>query len=59
MVLSRPGRFQFGYPSDRLWWEKLADPPAEIGREIILAAPNVTDLYWVDFTVKEIWPDKE
>jgi len=52
-----PVGFQFGYPSDRRWWEKLADPPAEIGREIILTAPNVTDLYWVDFTVKDIWPE--
>jgi hypothetical protein len=49
-----PVGFQFSYP-----WEKLADPPAEIGREIILTAPNVTDLYWVDFTVKDIWPDKK
>jgi hypothetical protein len=54
-----PVGFQFGYPADRHWWEKLADPPADIGREIILTAPNVTDLYWVDFTVKDIWPDKK
>ena len=54
-----PVGFQYGYPSDRPWWQKLKDPPAEIGRAILAVAPNTADLYWVDFTMKEIWPDKE
>lgn len=53
-----PVGFQFGYPSDRPWWSRLTDPPAEIGLAILRAAPNTSDLYWVDFTMKEIWPDK-
>lgn len=53
-----PVGFQFGYPSDRIWWNKLSDPPAEIGRAILQVAPNTSDLFWVDFTMKEIWPPK-
>ncbi|MGB9906244.1 MAG: hypothetical protein ACPLRR_02520 [Candidatus Saccharicenans sp.] len=53
-----PVGFQYGYPSDRPWWSRLADPPAEIGRAILSVAPNTSDLFWVDFTMKEIWPDK-
>ena len=51
-----PVGFQFGYPADREWWSKLQDPPADIGRAILAAAPNTAELYWVDFTVTEIWP---
>lgn len=51
-----PVAFQFGYPSDRPWWKKLPDPPADIGRAVLGAAANISDLYWVDFTVREIWP---
>lgn len=51
-----PVAFQFGYPSDRPWWKKLSDPPADIGRALLEAAANISDLYWVDFTVREIWP---
>lgn len=54
-----PVGFQFGYPSDRPWWQKLSDPPSAIGRAILEAAPNTTDLFWVDFTMKEIWPEKK
>ncbi|MCX8159884.1 MAG: hypothetical protein N3G18_03005 [Candidatus Saccharicenans sp.] len=55
---SRVG-FQFGYPSDRPWWQKLTDPPADIGRAILEVAPNTSDLFWVDFTMREIWPDNK
>ncbi|MGQ9801350.1 MAG: hypothetical protein ACUVRL_06780 [Candidatus Saccharicenans sp.] len=54
-----PVGFQYGYPSDRPWWRQLPDPPGEIGRAILRVAPNTTDLFWVDFTMKEIWPDKK
>lgn len=53
-----PVGFQFGYPSDRPWWSRLIDPQAEIGLAILRVAPNTSDLFWVDFTMKEIWPDK-
>jgi hypothetical protein len=48
--------FQFGYPSDRPWWSKLQDPPAEIGRRLLDTIPNTEALIWVDFTVLEVFP---
>jgi len=49
--------FQYGYNSDKKWWESLADPPKEIGDEILKRCPNTSDLYWVDFTAYDIWPE--
>ena len=54
-----PVAFQFGYPSDREWWEKLDDPPGEIGKRILAAVPNTEALFWVDFTVLEVFPPGE
>lgn len=51
-----PVGYQFGYPPDGAWWRKLGDPPGEIGRAILARLPNTRDLYWVDFTMQEIWP---
>jgi hypothetical protein len=51
-----PVAFQFGYPADRPWWELLADPPAGIGQAILKNVPNTTALFWVDFTVLDIFP---
>jgi hypothetical protein len=51
-----PVGFQFGYKSDQPWWEKLGDPPLEIGRKIIDVVPNLGGLYWVDFTVLQVFP---
>ena len=53
-----PVGFQYGYRSDREWWDALSDPPKEIGQALINEIPNVTDLYWVDFTAEEIWPQE-
>jgi hypothetical protein len=47
--------FQFGYPADRAWWQRLNDPAKEIGSALLSRIPNVSDLIWVDFTMKEIW----
>ncbi len=52
-----PVGFQYGYPADKVWWGKFSDPPAEIGREILRRVPNARELYWVDFTMKQIWPN--
>ena len=52
-----PAGFQFGYSPDGAWWRKLGDPPGDIGRAILARVPNTSDLYWVDFTMQEIWPD--
>lgn len=48
--------FQFGYPADGSWWRALSDPPRDIGKELLNRIPNTTDLFWVDFTMEEIWP---
>lgn len=51
--------FQYGYFSDRPWWSELDDPPADIGRALLGAVPNTAGLYWVDFTVFEIFEPPE
>lgn len=51
-----PVGFQYGYLSDRAWWKQMQDPPAEIGQAILEQIPNTEGLYWVDFTVFEIFP---
>lgn len=48
--------FQFGYDADKPWWSRLSDPPREIGQALLKSIPNTTDLYWVDFTMQQIWP---
>ena len=53
-----PVGLQYGYPSDRPWWRHLDDPPGAIGERILAAVPNATGLYWVDFTVLEIFPPR-
>jgi hypothetical protein len=54
-----PVGFQYGYPSDRPWWEKLDDPPSAIGRRILESVPNAEGLYWVDFTVLDVFPPEQ
>jgi len=51
-----PVAFQFGYPSDRPWWQRLDDPPSAIGKRILAAVPNTAALFWVDFSVLEVFP---
>lgn len=51
-----PVAFQYGYPSDRVWWETLHDPADEIGRQILACVPNAGGLFWVDFTVLDVFP---
>lgn len=50
-----PVGFQFGYEADRVWWRGLENPPLDIGQAILAQVPNTSDLYWVDFTMEEIW----
>lgn len=51
-----PVGFQYGYPADKPWWSALADPPADIGRALLAGVPNTRGLFWVDFTVQELFP---
>jgi hypothetical protein len=48
--------FQFGYPDDRPWWSTLKNPPATIGNAILANVPNTSGLFWVDFTITEVFP---
>jgi hypothetical protein len=54
-----PVAFQYGYLSDRPWWRALDDPPGEIGKRILEVAPNTAALFWVDFSVLEVFPPDE
>jgi hypothetical protein len=51
-----PVGFQYGYESDRPWWRHIDNPAKEIGRRILEAVPNTEGLYWVDFTVLDVFP---
>jgi hypothetical protein len=53
-----PVAFQFGYPADKNWWESFPDPPAEIGTALLNTISNTEALFWVDFTILDIFPDK-
>ena len=48
--------FQFGYPADKNWWSEFADPPKTIGQALIDNIPECKGVFWVDFTVTEIFP---
>jgi hypothetical protein len=48
--------YQFGYPADRHWWGELDNPPQAIGEAILTAVPDTAGLYWVDFTVLDLFP---
>lgn len=51
-----PVAFQYGYPSDEPWWGGLSDPPKAIGKKILAVVPNTEGLFWVDFTVLDVFP---
>jgi len=51
-----PVGFQFGYHTDRKWWRDLEDPPLEIGEKLLQNIPNTQALYWVDFTITDVFP---
>ena len=51
-----PVGYQFGYPSDRKWWRDFEDPIGEIGIAILEDIDNTQAIYWVDFTIHEIFP---
>jgi hypothetical protein len=53
-----PVGYQYGYPADKKWWQELQDPPGEIGRTILKDIPNTTGLFWVDFTLLDMFPPK-
>jgi hypothetical protein len=56
--------FQIGYNidcngdrrTDRDWWRSMDDPAKDIGTAITNRVQNVEGIYWVDFTIKEVFP---
>ena len=50
--------FQFGYPDDRPWWSTLQNPPAKIGNSLLAQLDNIAALFWVDFTIQEVFPPR-
>ena len=48
--------FQFGYPADKNWWSVYDDPPQTIGQALLDNIPECKGIFWVDFTVTEIFP---
>lgn len=48
--------FQFGYEADKKWWDKFNDPVSTISEDILKRIPNTRGLYWVDFTLFDVFP---
>lgn len=51
-----PVMFQIGYPSDRPWWSRLAEPPKTLGQAIAARIEQPCGIIWVDFTLREVLP---
>jgi hypothetical protein len=51
-----PVAFQYGYPADQPWWGAMKDPAGEIGWRILARVPNTGGLFWVDFSVLDVFP---
>jgi hypothetical protein len=47
---------RIGYSSDRTWWQKLDDPPRDIGAGIAQNIYQDCGVFWVDFTPREVLP---
>ncbi|MBN2281711.1 MAG: T9SS type A sorting domain-containing protein [Candidatus Marinimicrobia bacterium] len=61
---NNPVIFQFGYnsdvdndgDSDFDWWGGFDDPVKTIGNELFSKISNCLAIYWVDFTIKDLFP---
>jgi hypothetical protein len=51
-----PVGFQYGYSIDRSWWDDFADPAKSIGDALLANISNCVGLFWVDFTITELFP---
>jgi len=49
--------YQIGYDSDRRWWSKLEVPPQDIGIAIARDIEQKCCMFWVDFTLKDIFSE--
>ena len=50
--------YQVGYPADKKWWSKLSDPPKNLGDSIADRVKQNCGIFWVDFTLKEVFMDE-
>ncbi len=48
--------FQYGYEEDQSWWGQLDDPTADFTNALLDAVPNTAGVYWVDFTLYDVFP---
>lgn len=48
--------FQYGYSEDENWWGVYGNPMKTIGDKIINDIPNAKSLFWVDFTIIDVYP---
>lgn len=49
--------FQVGYESDKVWWGEFDNPSQTIGNSLVDEIQNMQTLFWVDFTVLEVFPE--
>ena len=54
-----PVWFQYGYPADQVWWQNLTNPPKDIGDAIDAAVPQECGFFWVDFTLRDVFPPED
>lgn len=46
--------YQYGYPSDKKWWQRMENPILDITRRILADIPLTRYIFWVDFTADEV-----
>jgi hypothetical protein len=51
-----PVYYQYGYQSDKKWWENLENPPKYIGDAITERIEQDCGFFWVDFTLRSVLP---
>ncbi len=51
-----PVAFQFGYKADKKWYSAFDDPMQTIGDALLKEIPNCQGLFWVDFTINDLFP---
>lgn len=51
-----PVAFQYGYPADKIWWSAFSNPNKTIGQALLNNIPNCKGLFWVDFTITQLYP---
>ena len=46
--------YQFGYDSDKKWWEPMNNPPKLMGNTIAHYIDQKCGIFWVDFTLRDV-----